>query len=143
MKAPPPFSPRYFVLQSEPQLRRLCAVVEAAWGGYADAGRPLEVSVGEWRARRSGSQNRFYWLRLQQIADQVWLTEPATLRRRRYSTESWHEAMAGKFIGWEDLPGGGRRALSTSSLSVEEFRDYIAQVEAHAAAELCVTFDDN
>jgi hypothetical protein len=39
-------------------------------------------------------------------------------------------------IGSEELPHGGTAGISTTSLSVAEFAEYVGKVEAYAASEL-------
>jgi hypothetical protein len=130
------FHPRVFVLQTEGHVQRLRAVIDAAWEEHAAAGKPLEVVVSEWKARRNTGQNRYYWRRLQQASDQVWIAG------RRFSPEAWHEEVKGRFIGYEDLPSGKQRALSSGSLSVEEFSEYTTKIEAWFAEEHGVIFQD-
>lgn len=124
------------MLQTEGHVHRLQAVIDAAWEEHATVSKPLEVVVSEWKARRNAGQNRYYWRRLQQAADQVWIAG------RQFSPEAWHEECKGRFIGYEDLPSGKQRALSSSNLSVEEFSEYTTRVEAWFAEEHGVIFQD-
>jgi len=141
MNALAPFHSRVFVLQTAASLSRLRAVIDAAWEEHASAGKPLEVVVSEWKARRDDRANRGYWARLQQVADQVWLPVPEG-GKRQYDAETWHEFFKAKFIGRVDLPGGGEAAASSRNLNAEEFDEYVRKVEAHAAQELGVQFLD-
>jgi hypothetical protein len=45
-------------------------------------------------------------------------------------------ALERQFIGMEELPNGDKSSLSSTSLSVGEFADYITQVERYASADL-------
>ena len=136
-----PFHPRAFVIENAATLAKLRALLEAAWEQRAAAGQPLEVVVAEWKAKRTTVQNAHYWAILREVSDQVWMPDPRMIKRQ-YDTECWHEFYARKFLGLVDLPGGGRRAISTTTLSVEEFDAYRRQVEAHAAQELGVQFNE-
>ena len=100
------------------------------WKRQAQTGDPLSVYVRAASAQRSSQANRRYWHILQRIA------EAAAPAGKRFSKEAWHAYFAGEFIGWEDIPlVGGRSPCSTSKLSVAEFADYVAKVEAWAAQE--------
>ena len=147
MNALQPFHARVFVLQTEGHVARLQAVIDAAWEQRAASGKPLEVVVSEWKARRDDRANRGYWARLQQIADQVWVPDLRTgtvgsFGRRKFDAETWHEFFKRKLIGLVDLPGGGQAAASSRNLNAEEFDEYVRKVEAHAAQELGVQFLD-
>jgi hypothetical protein len=96
----------------------------------ADAGKPLAVTVQEHKAKRSVEQNRLYWLLLNEIAEAGWVSG------RRFSAEAWHEFFKVKFIGCEECPNGGTMGISTTTLAVSDFSDYIGKVEAYAATEL-------
>lgn len=89
-------------------------------GGY-------EVVIRELKSKRSQSQNKRYWAMLREIAYCVWLDG------KQYSDVVWHEYFARKFIGCIDLPGGGQSSISTTTLSVSEFGDYMTQIEQWAA----------
>ena len=123
-----------FVLRDETHLKRLDAFLRGNWLAAAQAMRPLSVTVAEYKARRSGQQNRLYWSILRQIAQDGWVGG------RRWDEESWHEYFRRKFIGAEEivLPGGEmiERGISTTTLNVSEFSDYIEQVIGFAVEEL-------
>lgn len=89
-------------------------------GGY-------EVVIRELKSKRSQSQNRLYWALLRQISAVVWIDG------KQYSDVVWHEYFARMFIGSSDLPSGGKVAISTTTLSIEEFGNYITQIEQWAA----------
>jgi hypothetical protein len=123
---------RTFVLRDETHARRLWAFLRANWLPMAQAGKPLAVAVTEHKAKRSNDQNRLYWVLLADIAESAWVDG------RRYSKEQWHAHFAGEFIGWEELPGGRRSPISTTTLSVPEFTTYLERVMQYAAEELGV-----
>lgn len=121
---------RIFVLRDEQHARALWAFLRGNWKELAQAGRPLSVTVQEHKAKRSSDQNRLYWQRLNQIAEQAWVGG------KQFSAEAWHEFFKRQLIGYEELPCGGTVGISTATLSVSEFSDYINRVEAYAATEL-------
>lgn len=126
-----------YVLRSRDQVWRFLREISETWRPQADAGRPLEVVVSELAGgRRSEAQLRFYWgVVLAAIAEQ------AVVAGRRYPAPAWHEHYCRKFIGLRDTPDGPV-GLSSSQLSVEEFSTYISRVEADAAQEHGVIFED-
>jgi hypothetical protein len=73
---------------------------------------------------------RLYWALLRDISDQAWVDG------KQYSSEAWHAYFAGQYIGREETPGGGSIAISTTTLSVNEFADYVTRIQAYAATEL-------
>lgn len=121
---------RVFVLRDEPHVRSLHAFLRANARAMAQAGRPLAVHVTEYKARRNSAQNRLYWALLRDISEQAWVDG------KQYSSEAWHAYFAGQYIGREETPGGGSIAISTTTLSVHEFADYVTRIQAYAAAEL-------
>jgi len=125
---------RVFVLRGEPQAKLLWAFLKANWVELAQAGKPLQITVAEYKAKRSIEQNKRYWALLNEIAEQAWVGG------KQFSGDAWHEHMKRKFIGCEDLPGGGQIGISTTALSVSEFGDYMTKVEQFATVELGVEF---
>ncbi|WKN20836.1 recombination protein NinB [Azotobacter vinelandii] len=105
----------------------------AAWnliqGLMRDAGTGYELVLRPLKSKRSVDQNRRYHAMLRDLAAIAWLDG------RQYSKEAWHEWAKQEFIGWEDLPGGGRKGISTTKLSIEEFGDYMTRVEQWAAEQ--------
>ena len=117
-----------------------------------DEEHPLEVVIREHVKQRTLSQNSYYWMRLGEIAEQVWH------QGRQYNKRAWHEALAEDLMPemittkdgfleskWIDKPlrkGTGEYWLirSTTDLSKGSFADYITAVEAFASTELGVQF---
>ncbi|HBO4448861.1 TPA: recombination protein NinB [Pseudomonas aeruginosa] len=91
-----------------------------AQGGYELVLRPLN-------SKRSIEQNKRYHALLRDLSAVAWLDG------RQYGPEAWAEYFKQTFIGWDDLPGGGKRGISTTTLSVAEFGDYMTRIEAWAA----------
>jgi hypothetical protein len=126
---------RTFVLREETHAQALWTFLKKNWNAMEQAGKPLAVIVHEHKAKRSAEQNKLYWSRLNEIAEQAWIG------RKRFSSDAWHEYYKQKFIGYEELPGGGSVGISTTTLSVAEFSDYIERVTAHAATELGIILE--
>ncbi len=91
--------------------------------------------VAEHKAKRSNPQNKLYWAALHQIADHAWVDG------KQYSAEAWHENFKREFIGTEELPNGATAGISTASLDVAAFSDYIERVMHYAAERLGVTIE--
>lgn len=128
---------RLFVLREPHHLAGLVDFLGANWQLHARDGKALAVTVGLHKDRRSLEQNRRYFgpALLGAIAEQAWLDG------RRFDKESWHEHFKREFIGVVELPGGGLRSMSSSDLNVEQFSQFMQQVEAYAATQLGVIFD--
>lgn len=128
---------RLFVLRSAQQLADAVAFLTRHWWPCARERKYLAVSVAVHQDKRTLAQNRRYFgAVLQQIADQVWIEG-----RGQYSVDVWHEYFKRRFIGVQELPGGGTTAMSSAALGVEAFAQFMTQVEACAALELGVVFD--
>lgn len=123
------------ILRTEPDARALWNFLKANWRAMSASGKPLAVTVQQHKARRNNDQNRLYRKRLNHIAAAAWIGG------KQYSAEVWHEQFKRQFIGMEELPDGSKTGISTTTLSVAEFADYITQVEAYAATDLAVQFD--
>ncbi|EMI4495022.1 recombination protein NinB [Pseudomonas aeruginosa] len=92
------------------------ALMRDAQGGYELVLRPL-------KSKRSIEQNKRYHALLRDLSAVAWLDG------RQYGPEAWAEYFKQTFIGWDDLPGGGKRGISTTTLSVAEFSQYMLQIE--------------
>lgn len=125
--------PRAFTLRTDADARSLWAHLRNNWTAMARAGKPLTVTVEE--SKRSQAQNRAYWRLLNQIADDAWLSG------NRYSADCWHEHFKRRFIGIEELPNGGDKGISTTSLTVAEFTDYLEKVYLYAVEELGIQIE--
>ena len=124
---------RSFVLRDEVNCRQLYAFLRSNWLAMAQAGKPLGVLVAEHKAKRTGPQNRFYWgAALRSIAENAWVDG------KQYSAEAWHEHFKRQFIGVEETPGGGRVGISTTTLDVAAFSEYVERVMQYAAEHLGV-----
>jgi hypothetical protein len=89
-----------------------------------------EIVIREHRKARSIAQNRYYWALLNELARHE-------VQGQRFITEAWHEYFKGRFIGKEEikLPNGQifNRPISTTTLDVGQFAEYVTQIEAWAA----------
>ncbi|MDY0071805.1 MAG: recombination protein NinB [Thauera sp.] len=131
---------REFVLTGHGAWKALCAFVASNARACVDRGRPLRVIVTEDERKRNNEQNRFYWGQvLATVSEQAWVDG------QQYDKDVWHEHYARKFGVCDEmvLPGGEivLRRKSTTQMSVKEFSEYIARVQADAASELGVIFD--
>ncbi len=126
---------RLFILHEAQHVAGISSFLQSNWKAFADAGKPLQVAITEYKSKRSDDQNKRYWAVLREIAEKAWING------KQYSDEVWHEQMKRQFIGMESLPSGGHYGISTTKLSVSEFAEYMTQVEQYAASELGVQFD--
>lgn len=125
-----------FVLRAPEHAKAMIDFIRANAGDQAKAGKPLVVSIDEFRAKRSSEQNRKLHAILNDIAEQ------AVVNGRTYDAEVWKEQIRRRFIGTEelDMPDGSRieRGISTTTLGVGEFANLIEIVQAWAQTELNV-----
>lgn len=130
---------REFTLRNGGAWQTLVALVKANAPTFAERGEPLRVIVTSEEKKRNAEQNRFYWgALLRDISEQAWVDG------KQFDKDTWHEYFARKFGVCEDvmLPTGEVvvRRKSTAQMSVGEFSEYIAKVQACAAADLGVQF---
>jgi hypothetical protein len=70
------------------------------------------------------------------------VAEQAVVGGKLYSAEAWHEQFKRQFIGVIELPNGEVIGMSSADLDKAEFSEFCSQVEAYAATELGVVFQD-
>jgi hypothetical protein len=91
----------------------------------------LELIVRKRVYKRSTEQNKLYWSRLNEIS------EGLPVQGVNHSAEAWHHWFRQKFIGSEDLtlPNGKvfSQPISTTTLDVGAFSEYLTQIESWAA----------
>jgi hypothetical protein len=133
------------VVADQQAARAVYETVAGAWKAAADRGRPLLVTI-EPAGKRSAMQNRRYWAMLGEIAESAYVGK----KRVRHGSEVWHEFFKGRFIGFDETPVPyqdkrghwrsrvERRPISSTTLTVEQFAEYITRIEAYAATELGV-----
>lgn len=124
-----------FVLRSDPDSARLYQFLKSNWRAMADAGTPLSVTVAQYKAKRSIEQNKLLHSVEREIADKAWVNGG------QYSKDAWHAYFAEKFIGFEELPSGGRLYISTARLSVAEMSAYLLSVINCAEDELGIEIE--
>ena len=137
---------RTFILRGPEQWQSLSAFIRSNAGPMAAQGQPLEVRVSVHKAKRSSEQNALYWVLLTQISEQAWVAG------RQFAPEVWAEHMKRELLPeetargvkkWRHLPNGDRvLAMSTGDLNVSEFSTYVEKLQAKAAVELGVIFND-
>lgn len=127
---------RTFVLREPNQYKLMMAFLESNWATCAQQGKPLSVTVMEYKVKRNLEQNKLLHAVCRDIADSAWVNG------RQYDADMWKEYFKRRFIGSEEIPlPGGEfvdRAISTTTLSVPEFADLIDKIQAYAATELGV-----
>lgn len=121
---------RVFVLRTDHNAKSLWLFLRNNWRALAGDGKPLSVTVQEHKAKRSSEQNRRYWAILNEIAAGAWIGG------RRYGADAWHEFFKARLIGLEEVPDGRSVGISTTTLSVSDFAEYMTKVEAYAVEEL-------
>jgi len=110
---------------------------------FAERGTPLRVIVTEEVMDRLDEQIRYYFGPcMKQICEQAWVGG------RKFSKEVWHEHLAGLFLPSTELvmPSGEivvkRGSVARGKISLKKMNVYLLEVEAHAAQELGVVFED-
>jgi hypothetical protein len=122
-----------YVLRNPDIAKRMVDFIKATAGPANAAGRPLVVTVAEYKAKRSSEANARYWALLGEIAEQV------QVRGKYFSRDVWHEHFKAMFAPKDDGPGG-LIPISTSQMNAEQFSHYMTQVEVYAAQQLGVEF---
>lgn len=125
---------RVFRIHEEAGIR---SAFVAAWALvpalFKKAKHGLEVVIRPMKDKRSVAQNRRYWMLLRELAAIAWIDD------RQFSDQTWHEHFKRALIGCEEvvLPSGAieQRGISTTTLSIEEFGEYMTQIEVWAAEQ--------
>lgn len=127
---------RLFELRHEAHLIACIAFLKMNWYSCQAQGEPLRVEIHQRGNRRTLEQNRRYWAVLNEIADQAWVDG------KQYDADTWHEHFRRAFIGKNEvvMPSGEiiERGISTTTLNVSEFADFMGKIEAYAAGQLGV-----
>lgn len=96
-------------------------------------GAAYELVLRPMKSKRSIEQNKRYWTLLREVSAVAWLNG------RQFSDETWHEFFKRTFIGCDEIamPDGSTelRGTSTTKLKVDEFGDYMLQIEQWAAEQ--------
>lgn len=127
-----------FVINDEYQMRRLWAFLKNNAKACAEAKKPLEVVVGQYKKSRSVEQNKRLHKLLSIIVENAWVGG------RQYDLETWKEHFRRAYIGTEEyvLPSGEiqQRGISTTTLSVEEFTEFMDRIEHYMVNELGIEY---
>ncbi len=115
------------------------------WQQRMDAARAVVAEIvkrGNWdlilrerKAKRSRDQNRRYWALLNEVADTAW-TPNDDGELVQQPAKWWHCWFRVEFIGIEETRLPGRvlcEPISTTTLSVAEFTDYMQRIEQWCA----------
>ncbi|WP_308074570.1 recombination protein NinB [Neisseria polysaccharea] len=107
--------------------------------GWLEGG-DLELSVREWRSKRTVRQNRRLWAAVyDKLAENAWVDG------RRFDSDTWHEYCKGRFLGYEvyRLQDGSemKRPISTTTLNTAEMAEYQNNIQAWAATEFGIIWD--
>ncbi len=120
-----------YIIRDPVILERVLAVIRGNWRAMAQAEHPMTCSLGTESDKRSLDQNRLYWALLSDIAESAWIDG------RQFSKDAWAEHFRAMFLPKIESPSGSY-PVSTTSLTVREFSDYIGRIEAYAVSELGV-----
>lgn len=120
-------SDRTFVIGMLATLRPRMVLAFKAAEALVQAGQAVDVIVRPRKSKRSIEQNKRYWALLREVAATVWVDG------RQFSDEVWHEQFRRWFIGMDEtiMPDGEVviRGISTTTLTVAEFTDYMTRIE--------------
>jgi hypothetical protein len=98
---------------------------------FLEAGKQVEVIVRERKSKRSIEQNRRLWEIYRRMSETIWVNG------QQFSPETWGEHCKREFIGIEEIamPNGSieKRGISTTSLNVAEFGEYMESIERWCA----------
>ncbi len=89
---------------------------------------PVELVIRKRRAKRSDPQNRYYW----------GVVIALTAEYCGYQPEEMHDAWKLKLLRQEDPDHPMPTIRSTTSLSTQEFEDYLERIRTIAATDLGV-----
>lgn len=118
-----------FVIRDPLILERVLAVIRGNWRAMAQSGHAMTCQLGTESDKRSLDQNRLLWALLSDISEHAWVDG------RQFSRDAWHEHFRAMFLPKIESPSGSY-PVSTTSLTVREFTDYINRIESYAAMEL-------
>lgn len=114
---------RTFVIGILASLNAKMLLATNAAEALVKAGQAVDVIVRPRKSKRSIEQNKRYWALLREVSATVWVDG------RQFSDEVWHEQFRRWFIGMVDMPDGSMVGISTTTLSVAEFTDYMTRIE--------------
>jgi NinB protein len=139
-----PYTKRTLLLASEMVKETAKLLIDNA---PLDPIKPIQVTIGEATKQRGLDANGYYWLVLNQIAEQGWL------HGKRFNSDAWHEYAKRSLMQdeittkdgekrskWIELPEGAMAVISTTQLEKSCFAEYTTLVEVFGAQELGVRF---
>jgi hypothetical protein len=140
---------KVIVINNETTLNMALSLISCNWKSMQESGHPLEIKLYEHRNSSTYEQQKLMWVRLHEIAEQVWIDG------RQFTAETWHEHIKRMLLPEEDGPGkccrkgykkwdflpNGEKVLigSTNGLTTFGKHEYQVQLEAFGA-ELGVMF---
>jgi hypothetical protein len=96
------------------------------WEELAKDGKPITVTISAFEKKAHDSQRKAYFAMVESIAEQY------EANGKRYDSVHWHEYFKERFLG----------GISTTSLNVTEYSEYMAKVHLFAL-ELGVHFEND
>lgn len=134
----PPFSTRRIRLVGETQRETALALLRNL---PVDESKPLEVVFREEIKARGLDANGYYFLRVGEMADQVWFNG------KQYSKDVWHHYLKVNVMPeeittkdgesrskWIESPDGSMVVISTTQLERKCFAEYTTACEAFGAS---------
>jgi len=79
---------------------------------------------------------------LTDFSQQVWITDPDTKRRIRYSPAAWKVLLKDMFCPAQFDAAGKELDKSTEALSDDEFSEFLTQVQAFGVVDLGIEFTE-
>ncbi|BBP82444.1 hypothetical protein PHLH8_20860 [Pseudomonas sp. Pc102] len=109
------------------------AAYDLAQSLMRNEGTGYEIVLRPLKSKRSIDQNKRYWALLRELSAIAWVDG------KQYDDQVWHEQFRRWFIGCEEtrLPSGEveLHGISTTTLTVQEFTDYMTRIEQWAAEQ--------
>jgi hypothetical protein len=129
---------RTFVLRDLHHVTGLTSFIAQNWLAMAKEGKPLAVQVMPHKSKRSVEQNARLHAILQDIAENAWVDG------KQFDMETWKEFFRRRFIGTQEIvmPDGEivERGVSTTTLDVHAFGEFMVKIEEYAGSVLAVEF---
>jgi hypothetical protein len=131
---------REFVLSGPAVWQLVKELIKEHAKAFIERGTPLRLIVTTEDRKRSTEANGFYFgVVLRDISEQVFV------EGKQFDADAWHTYYAEKFCPKTEvtLPSGEifLRRKSTSDMGQKEFSDFVSRVQADAANEYSVEFE--
>lgn len=111
-----------YIIRSQLGADNACKAILSNWERMEADHKPMCVEIK--RTSRSLEQNKRYWAVLSAFSKAV------KIGGRTFAPETLHEFFKREFIGVTMLPNGMPMAKSSAELTVDQFGEYMTQVEA-------------